>query len=374
MRKNFSILSVIALLWFSCDSSKEPQFTVDADISGVEESTMIYLKKVIDGKMEAIDSAILKNSKVQFKGILERPEMIYLNISDTRKAVNVFCENSPITVKVHVDNLDKAVVRGSSVHDDLMEFKAYLKPVDEKSTELNERYREAATRSDNAAMEEVVSLYDALRIEQISMIKKFVDSKPTSYISPFIIRNYLAYDMEVEELEAILTSLDSSVYDAIEYANLNERVETLKSVAIGQTAVDFALNDTTGNPIAISTFRGKILLIDFWASWCRPCRIENPNVVELYNDFNDKDFEIIGVSFDEDRDRWIQAIQDDGLIWPHVSDLKGWQSAAGKMYAINAIPATVLLDREGKIVAKNLRGDALRAKLEEMYAAEASSI
>ena len=112
------------------------------------------------------------------------------------------------------------------------------------------------------------------------------------------------------------------------------------------------------------------VIVDFWASWCGPCRRENPNVVKLYNDFNDKGFEIIGVSFDEHRDRWIKAIHDDGLTWPHVSDLQGWKSAAGKLYAINSIPATVLLDREGNIVAKNLRGTALREKLEELYAAE----
>jgi peroxiredoxin len=139
-------------------------------------------------------------------------------------------------------------------------------------------------------------------------------------------------------------------------------------------AVDFALNDTTGNPIAISSFKGDYLLIDFWASWCGPCRRENPNVVALYNDFKDKGFEIIGVSFDDDGNKWINAIHQDGLIWPHVSDLKGWGSAAGKLYGINSIPATVLLDRDGIIIAKNLRGDALRKKLEELYASENQNI
>ena len=351
-----------------------PSFTIDAKIIGPDESTLIYLNKVVDGKMKAVDSAVLKSSKVKFQGVLEQPEMIYLSIADTRKAVNIFCENSSINVVVNVDSLDKAVVTGSSIHDELMEFKAYLKPVDEKSEELNQRYRNASVRSDGAEMEEIRDLYDQLRIEQVHRIRKFVGLKPSSYISPFIIRNYLAYDMEVEDLENILADLDSSVHDARAYIDMSKRVETMNSVAIGKQAVDFALNDTTGNPIAISSFRGKILLIDFWASWCAPCRKENPDVVNLYNDFKDRGFEIIGVSFDDNRDRWIKAILDDGLTWSQVSDLKGWQSAAGKLYAINAIPATVLLDRDGKIVAKNLRGDALREKLEELYAEEEKKV
>jgi peroxiredoxin len=160
----------------------------------------------------------------------------------------------------------------------------------------------------------------------------------------------------------------------MDYVKLSQRVETLKNVAVGETVTDFTLNDPSGNPVALSSFRGKILLIDFWASWCGPCRRENPNVVKLYNDFNDKGFEILGVSFDEDFNRWVGAIEDDQLTWPHVSDLQGWGSAAGKLYGINSIPATVLVDREGTIIAKNLRGEELRKKLEELYAQEDQNI
>ena len=373
--RNF--VSAVLLFFFiltGCETHNSTGYIITAYVDGLEESTVIYLNRVIDGKMHAVDSATLKDSKVKFDGSLEVPEMIYLNIGGTRKAVNIFCENSEITITANADSLDKAIVNGSSIHDELIEFTEYMKPLDQKYQELRERYQEVASRSDQEEMEVVIGLFDDLRAEQADRIKDFVASKSDSYISPFIIRNYLAYDMEVSDLERIVSLLDSGIHDATEYEMLSQRVETLKSVEIGQPAVDFALMDTTGNPIAISSFRGKILLIDFWASWCGPCRRENPNVVQLYNDFSSKGFEIIGVSFDESRDRWIKAIQDDGLVWPHVSDLKGWQSEAGKLYAITAIPATVLLDREGVIVAKNLRVDDLRAKLEELYAAEAANI
>ena len=373
MKKTLLFALAASVIWFACDTNKLPSYTINAEIVGPEDSTLIFFQQVVDGKMEVIDSAYLSNSKVSFTGVLEQPNMIYLRVGDTRKAVNVFAENSQIDVRVNVDSLENAVVTGSTIHDELMDFKSYLAPLDEKSAELSEQYREASASSNSERMELIIAQYDELRIEQVDMIKKFVASKSSSYIAPFIIQRYLSYDMTVEELDETLASIDTSIYNSTEYIDLIDRVTILKSVAIGMPAVDFALNDTTGNPIAISAFKGKFLLIDFWASWCGPCRRENPNVVKLYNDFSDKGFEIIGVSFDEDRGKWIKAIQDDELTWPHVSDLKGWGSAAGKLYAVKSIPATVLLDRDGNIVAKNLRGDALREKLEELYAVEAQN-
>ena len=376
MKKPIILFFAIAALLYACDSSKNEStsYTIDAEIVGVEDATLIYLQLVREGNLESIDSSIIKASKVSFKGSLESPEMIYLRVGNSRKMVNLFGENSTISVKVNIDSLDQAKVVGSSVHDELMAYKKYLEPIDERSAGLNEAYRTASQNSDNDKINEVIAEYDLLRVEQVNMIKKFVSSRPDSYVSPFIIQRYLAYEMDYLELDSMLVELSSDVHDSKDYQNLSDRVSTLKSVAIGQPAVDFALNDTNGNPIAISSFQGKILLIDFWASWCAPCRRENPNVVKLYKDFSDKGFEIIGVSFDDDHGKWVNAIQQDELTWPHVSDLKGWASAAGKLYAINSIPATVLLDREGNIVAKNLRGEELRKKLEEIYAAEEQNI
>lgn len=362
------LIIVAATVWvlFGCESRKEG-FSIDAEIAGVEEATPIYLQQVSEGKLQTIDSSAIKDHKVSFQGNLESPEMTYLKIGDDRKYVNVFLENSPISIQVHIDSLDQAKVTGSAVHDQLMEFKAILAPLDQKSQQLSMAYRQAASLEDRQAIE---AQFDELRKEQIESIKKYIADHPASYLSPFLIGNYLAFDMDFNELKQELAVIDSAVYDSKDYQKLSERAAKLERVTVGKPAVDFALADTTGTPIHISSFKGKYLLIDFWASWCGPCRNENPNVVKLYNDFKDKDFEIIGVSFDEDRSKWIGAIQHDHLSWVHVSDLKGWNSAAGKLYAINAIPATVLLDREGKIVAKNLRGEDLRKKLVELYAAE----
>jgi peroxiredoxin len=138
------------------------------------------------------------------------------------------------------------------------------------------------------------------------------------------------------------------------------------TVKVGETAPDFNLPDPSGKSISLSSFRGKYVLIDFWASWCGPCRKENPNVVKAYNQFKSKNFTILGVSLDQKKDAWVKAIQDDGLAWSHVSDLKFWESAVVPLYGINAIPANILLDPQGKVIASDLRGEALEAKLKEV--------
>jgi len=373
MNKTFFLaLSTIVFL-LGCDSlknEKNQSFTINAIISGVEDSTPVMLNLVREGDLQAIDTAYLENSRVSFKGTLESPEMIYLHVGNTRKLINLFGENSEISIKVNIDSIDQAKITGSSAHDDLMAFKTYLNPISEESMSLRNELQLARANGDIEGQNLILARINELPEKQMGLIKEFVKLKPLSKISPYIIRNYLAYEMDYPELNSLLGILDSSVHGSKDYQILSERLMTLKNVSVGMPAIDFALNDTTGTPIAISSFKGKYLLIDFWASWCGPCRIENPNIVALYNDFNDKGFEIIGVSFDEDGNKWVDAIKQDGLTWSHVSDLQGWGSAAGKLYGINSIPATVLLDRNGVIVAKNLRGDQLRKKLEELYAAE----
>jgi peroxiredoxin len=152
--------------------------------------------------------------------------------------------------------------------------------------------------------------------------------------------------------------------------SLNERVAVMKAVAVGQKAPDFTQNDVTGNPITLSSKIGsKLLLVDFWAGWCNPCRMENPKIVKVYNEFHKKGFDVFGVSLDEDKEMWVKAIADDKLTWTEVSDLQFWNNAAAKLFAVNSIPANFLLDETGKIIGKNLRGEALYNKVNEVLGA-----
>ena len=173
--------------------------------------------------------------------------------------------------------------------------------------------------------------------------------------------------MEAEEIESMVNALDSTIAAVPQIIILKERVAVMKAVAIGHKAPDFTLNDTNGNPVALSSKIGsKLLLIDFWAAWCRPCRQENPNVVKVYNEFHKIGFDVFGVSLDRKKEDWVKAIADDKLTWTHVSDLQYWSNAAAKMYAVNSIPANFLLDETGTIIGKNLRGEDLYNKVKEI--------
>ncbi len=165
--------------------------------------------------------------------------------------------------------------------------------------------------------------------------------------------------------EIMLNEFKETLPEAM--ADLQQQVDLMKSFAIGGTAPDFTQITPDGKEMKLSELRGKVVLVDFWASWCGPCRRENPNVVKLYNKYKEKGFEILGVSLDNSRDRWLAAIEQDGLTWYHVSDLKGWQNAVAKLYSVSSIPHTILLDAEGKIIARNLRGPALEQKLAELF-------
>ena len=172
----------------------------------------------------------------------------------------------------------------------------------------------------------------------INLQKNFVKNNPASYVSPSILVS-LSYEMEADEIESMINGLDTSIAALPQIKSLKERVAVMKTVAVGQKAPDFTLNDVNGNPVALSSKIGsKLLLIDFWAAWCDPCRQENPNVVKVYNEFHKKGFDVFGVSLDKKKEDWVKAIADDKLTWTHVSDLQYWNNAAAKLYAVNSIP------------------------------------
>lgn len=358
-----------AALLAACSSGLRPgEFNIVAKVEGLPDGAPVYLQSYGEEGLETLDTAISKAGAFEFTGSLESPDMLYLNLGGAGKVINLFAENGKIDVAARLDSLTGAKISGSTVHDQFESFRNYLKPFDQKMESLSQAYGAAGEQGDVEKLREIEEQYGQLQKEQVEAVKTFVAENNSSFVAPFVVRRYLSYDLEVDELDRVLQGLDASVHMSRDYRLLSDRVETLKKVAIGQPALDFSLADTTGAPLALSSFRGKYLLVDFWASWCRPCRIENPNVVRLYNEFNPKGFEILGVSFDDNRAAWVGAIQADGLTWSHVSDLQGWQSAAGQLYAVNSIPHTVLIDPNGVIIAKNLRGDALHQKLSEIFA------
>ncbi|MDF1547987.1 MAG: TlpA disulfide reductase family protein [Bacteroidales bacterium] len=359
---------VILTFVFACNqqnSDDQSSFTIEGTIAAYD-TGYVYLQKVVDGELTTVDSMICSQGKFSFKGTTDFAELYYLSFGDRQHMASIFMENSDIVVKGNLDSLDNISITGSKAQDEYKLYKDEMLPFDNKMNDLYKQYTDAEKEGNKALMDQIDSSYETLYEDKLAFIKNYIGTHNASVIIPYVLNRELAYSLEVNELDSMVNLLDSSLNPSIYVNTLKEKVATLKNVEVGKQAPDFTLNDTTGNPVTMSSFKGKYLLIDFWAAWCGPCRRENPNNVKLYADYKDKGFEILGVSFDKKREAWVKAINDDGLTWPQVSDLKYWKSEAGKLYGVSAIPHTVLLDKDGIIIAKNLRGDELRTKVSEL--------
>jgi len=364
MKKTIILFLVLAV---AASCATEPKFKISGTIDGGENATVL-LQKRIPGGYEVIDSTVLVNGAFEMTGVIDYPQMVNLAIKDKRGGLNFYIENSDITINGHADSLYLASVTGSKTQ---AEFDAYKAAFDESNNEMSkvyDRYREARMAGSDSLASEIEKELEALDAMQTELKKEFINNNPASYVTPVVL-NELSYSLEAADMEALLGKLDTSLNKVQIVVSMNERLVQLKAVSVGQKAPDFTLNDVDGNPVSLYSKLGgntKLLLVDFWAAWCPPCRQENPNIVKIWNEYNKKGFDVFGVSLDRSKEDWVKAIADDKLTWTHVSDLKYWDCAPAKQYAVNSIPASFLLDADGVIVGHNLRGEALAAKVKEV--------
>jgi len=329
MKKTIKYLSLLTLVVaFSCNKNEKIPNHISGTVKGLKSGT-IYLEKFYNKMFLTIDSAKIENGSFHFSSTIDIPELYGLSVDTNQYPLFLFLENhNPVEVEFDTTDYDKSKITGSAASD------------------LFKQYR---------------SIDGEIKIDS------FIRKNPKSIVSAYILYRDFSYRLTPQEIEANLALLDTSLNHLQYIKVLNELVTTLKKVEIGKKAIDFALPDTTGKEVKLSEYYGKYLLLDFWASWCPPCRKENPNLVKAYEKYKNKGFDIFSVSLDKKRDSWIKAINDDKLTWHHVSDLTYWNSAAAKTYGIRAIPSNVLIGPDGTIVAKNLRGDDLEKKLNEIF-------
>jgi peroxiredoxin len=363
----FTILATLIIALFSCGGKKEAQYLINGTFSGAD-SGWVLLKQREEGNWVTKDSTAIKEGKFTFNGKIDMPELYYIFLQNREDYFPFFIENAEINMTVYADSLEKSVVIGSESHDLYKVFQSTDEMYNKKMEDLYTQYMQARQDNDSVKAAGMESGFDAIEKEQMSNTKNFILKNGKSVVAAYLALSN-AYAFDLKELQEINKAFDPSISSSNYVKKLKEREETLVKVQPGNVAPDFSMNDTTGAAFILSSLKGQYVLVDFWASWCRPCRAENPNVVAAFKEYQAKGFTILGVSLDNDRNNWIEAIKKDGLTWNHVSDLKRWANSAAKLYGVMSIPSNFLLDKEGKILAHDLRGEDLKAKLAEIFAA-----
>ena len=359
------LLSLVVALLALVACSK-PTFNVKVELQNAE-GKMVYLQKFEDNKSTIIDSVLMQGNVANFTVEEGNPATYYsIRVEKVRYAIGFFSENNDVTIVGDVKDNSTTQITASYAQQLINEYEQENIKFYDQFRELGKNYELAAQANDEAAMEKIYDEYEQVEKNQTSYRNLFIAKNYNSFISSYILyNNRLNY--ELNELEDFVNHFNISQDN--EFSKLlNEYILQLKRVAVGQPYLDFTQETPEGTLLSLSELVGKskLLLVDFWASWCGPCRGENPNVVAVYKEYHEKGFDVLGVSLDMKKENWIKAIEDDGLIWHNVSDLKYWNNEAAQDYAVSSIPSNVLIDENGTIIAKNLRGEDLRKKVEEL--------
>ncbi len=358
------LIFIAAVAFFAC-SQQEKGFEITVNLEGAE--GQILLEKRGASEWIPIDTADIVDGAAVLKGEVVTPEDHYLSVLGQRAKTILFVENTEMTVSGTAENMEQITVTGSKTHDEYNEVNSRIQEIGEEYMALYQQAREAAAAGNEEQAAQLMQQVEAMYENTNTMQADFVRNNPGSFAAPYFLSR-VQYGMEVDELDNLVNALDPKLKEVPSIVALTERIEKLKTVAVGQIAPDFTMNDQDGNPVKFSDIykKNEYTLLDFWAAWCGPCRQENPNIVAVYNDYKDKGFSVFGVSLDRDRDAWLKAIDDDKLTWPHVSDLAYWNNSAAQLYAVNSIPSSLIVDKTGKIIAKNKRDEELRETVSEL--------
>lgn len=382
MKNKALLIAVFGLIGFTANAQNN--FSVTGKFTGLKEEKKVFLNyRLGDKRIE--DSTITRNGSFSFKGqaaaapikatlslkpVKNDPAVSMLERILRRDEQDFFLEKGAVVIKGNA-TAKKASITGGKTQLEYLVLRNSLKPEMDKMEPLQDEIIPILVKTQGKGIDTIK------RIKELGVLMKplnekgnatelaFVKSHPDSYVSLDLVQSRGGI-IDPKTFEPLLNGLSTRLKNTETGKNLALKLDKTKKTAIGVMAGDFTQPDVNGKMVSLSSFKGKYVLLDFWASWCGPCRVENPGVLKAYNKFKDKNFDVFAVSLDEKKDNWLKAVKDDAMPWTQVSDLRGWKNSAANMYAITAIPQNFLIDPSGKIIASNLRGDALIKKLEEI--------
>ncbi len=381
MKKILLFLATAALVT-SCNKLAENEYEITGTIDPSMNGKSIYLEKQ-GGYMGfvPVDTVKVENGKFIFKDTVGEPALYFIGVEgDPGSKANFILEPGNIVMEINKDSIFRSKRSGTYNNDKLTEYYDKLEVMNKKRSDFmaknNQAMMDARKDNDTVVINRLTKEYEVIGKEMEDINTKFIKDNPKAFISVLMVKQIASSGaVPLAELKELYGNLDSKVKNTKEgkevakiFTELEQQEANKANVSVGKKAPGFSAPNPEGKQVSLAESMGKVTIIDFWASWCKPCRMENPNVVAMYKELHGKGLNIIGVSLDRDAAKWKEAIAADNLTWNHISNLKFWEEPIAQMYGVKSIPATFILDENGTIVATDLRGDELKAKVEELLA------
>lgn len=356
-------VAAVALGVASCNSNKTG-YVITGTVEGAADGDTVFIQELVNRQLNKVDTALIVNGTFTFEGTQDSVVNRYITYikNDKKNYVNFFLENGKIEVSLSKDSTSAT---GTPNNDAYQEIQNKLHEISKKQTALYQAMSND-TLSD-AQMQAKQEEFSQLDKAYGQIMKESVEKNITNPVGIMLFKQSY-YENSTEENDALLKQIPANFQNDKDIEKIKEVTEKQKATAVGKKFIDFEMLTPDGEKIKLSDYvgKGKVVLVDFWASWCGPCRREMPNIVEAYAKYKNKGFEIVGVSLDQDGDKWKDAIKKLNITWPQMSDLGGWGNEGAKLYAVNSIPHTMLVDADGTILARGLHGEELQAKLKEV--------
>lgn len=386
--KKIVLLASLTILLISCSKVGKGEYIISGTAKGIENGKTVILQKQDETGMitVSVDTVKIENEKFEIKGKIDEPTMHSLFFPDLKNGISLIVENGEINVEVIKDSIPNSKISGTFNNDEYQKFNLDAKKIQKKMMDFQKKnmttFKDAQEKQDTVTINKLIKENNSYQDEIKTLVENYPKNHPKSFISILMMQQMFSNPkFDIVAFKKLYESMDESIRNTKPGKKIKEQIDSIEkaknnpsaaptSVSIGGIAPDFSAKTPEGKVVSLKESMGKVTIIDFWASWCGPCRKENPNVVAMYNELHSKGLNIVGVSLDDDMSKWQEAIAKDKITWTQISNLKKWSEPIAKMYHVEQIPTTFILDASGKIVAQDLRGDELKAKVNELLNAK----